>query len=143
MDPAEEATVRIDQATATTTVAGDGPPPHALDGADVAAELGTDAATGLGSAEVATRLGQYGPNAIAAEKPPSIWEIALVQLREPMNIMLIAVVVVSLVIGEVSTGVVVGLLILLNLVLGTRQELQARASIDALSNLQVPTAGSS
>src|SRR6185295_14445787 len=31
-------------------------------------------------------------------------------------------------------------LILLNLVLGTRQELQARASIDALANLQVPQA---
>ena len=140
MDPAEEATVRIDEATATTAVAGDAPPAHALDGADVAAGLGTDPAAGLGSAEVATRLGQYGPNAIAAEKPPSVWEIALAQLREPMNIMLIAVVVVSLVIGEVSTAVVVALLILLNLVLGTRQELQARASIDALANLQVPQA---
>lgn len=129
-------TERIDQ----TTVAAAAAPPHALDGATVAAGLGTDPEAGLGSAEVATRLGQYGPNAIAAEKPPSVWEIALVQLREPMNIMLVAVVVVSLAIAEVSTAVVVGLLILLNLVLGTRQELQARASIDALSNLQVPQA---
>ncbi|HET6690749.1 MAG TPA: HAD-IC family P-type ATPase, partial [Miltoncostaeaceae bacterium] len=136
MDPAAEATVRIDEATAAAAAA----PPHALEGADVAAALGADAAAGLGSAEVATRLGEHGPNAIAAEKPPSVWEIALVQLREPMNLMLIAVVVVSLIIGEVSTAVVVGLLILLNLVLGTRQELQARASIDALSNLQVPQA---
>ncbi|HMN98195.1 MAG TPA: cation-transporting P-type ATPase [Miltoncostaeaceae bacterium] len=129
-------TERIDQ----TTVAAAAAPPHALDGATVTAGLGTDPEAGLGSAEVATRLGQYGPNAIAAEKPPSVWEIALVQLREPMNIMLVAVVVVSLAIAEVSTAVVVGLLILLNLVLGTRQELQARASIDALSNLQVPQA---
>jgi Ca2+-transporting ATPase len=136
MDPAAEATVRIDEATAAAAAA----PPHALEGADVVAALGADAAAGLGSAEVATRLGEHGPNAIAAEKPPSVWEIALVQLREPMNLMLIAVVVVSLIIGEVSTAVVVGLLILLNLVLGTRQELQARASIDALSNLQVPQA---
>jgi Ca2+-transporting ATPase len=36
--------------------------------------------------------------------------------------------------------VIVGMLILLNVVLGSRQELKARASIDALSNLQVPQA---
>ena len=45
-----------------------------------------------------------------------------------MNIMLVAVVIVSIAIGEVSTGVVVGFLILLNVVLGSRQELKARAS---------------
>jgi Ca2+-transporting ATPase len=54
--------------------------------------------------------------------------------------MLVAVVVVSLLIGEVSTAVVVGLLIGLNVVLGARQELSARASVDALSRLQVPQA---
>ena len=57
-----------------------------------------------------------------------------------MNIMLVAVVAVSFAIGEVSTGLIVALLILLNVVLGSRQELKARASIDALSNLQVPQA---
>jgi len=48
--------------------------------------------------------------------------------------------VVSLLIGQVSTGVVVGLLILLNVVLGTRQELTARASVDALAKMQIPQA---
>ena len=57
-----------------------------------------------------------------------------------MNIMLVAVVVVSLLIGEVSTGVIVGLLIVLNIGLGTRQELTARASVDALAKMQVPQA---
>ena len=54
--------------------------------------------------------------------------------------MLVAVVVVSLLIGEVSTGIIVALLILLNLTLGTRQELTARASVDALAKMQVPQA---
>src|SRR5689334_7182950 len=57
-----------------------------------------------------------------------------------MNIMLIAVTIVSVVIGQVSTGVIVALLILLNVVLGSRQELKARASIDALASMQVPQA---
>ncbi len=115
-------------------------PPHAHDADGVVGDLGSDAASGLTAAEAADRLGRLGPNEIAAEAPPSIGQIALAQLREPMNIMLVAVTVVSLVIGEVSTAVIVALLILLNLVLGTRQELQARATIDALANLQVTQA---
>ena len=107
---------------------------------DVVAAMGSDPASGLSGAEAASRLSRHGPNEITAEKPPSMWAVALQQLREPMNIMLVAVTVVSLVIGEVSTGVIVALLILLNVVLGTRQELKARASVDALSNLQVPQA---
>ena len=95
---------------------------------------------GLTGAESAARLARYGPNQITAEQPPSMLAIALGQLRNPMNIMLVAVTVVSFAIGEVSTGVIVALLILLNVVLGTRQELKARASVDALSNLQVPQA---
>ena len=95
---------------------------------------------GLTGAEAAARLARYGPNQITGEKPPSILAVALTQLRDPMNIMLIAVTAVSFAIGQVSTGVIVGLLILLNVVLGSRQELKARASVDALSNLQVPQA---
>ena len=54
--------------------------------------------------------------------------------------MLVAVAVVSFVIGEASTGIIVALLVLFNVVLGARQELKARASVDALSKLQVPQA---
>src|SRR3954454_5794886 len=107
---------------------------------DVAAAHGVTPDDGLSSASVSDRRAQFGPNRIAAEKPPSVWTIALAQLRDPMNIMLVAVTVVSFVIGEVSTGIIVAFLIVLNLVLGSRQELKARASVDALSNLQVPQA---
>ena len=116
------------------------PPPYARNAADVATALGSDVQMGLSGAESAARLARYGPNQITAEKPPSMLAIALIQLRNPMNIMLIAVTAVSFVIGQVSTGVIVGLLIVLNVVLGTRQELKARASVDALSNQQVPQA---
>jgi Ca2+-transporting ATPase len=114
--------------------------PYALDAADVAAALGTDTNAGLTAAEAAARLSRYGANEITKEAPPSIWAVALLQLRDPMNLMLVAVTAVSFAIGQVSTAVIVGLLILLNLVLGTRQELKARASVDALANMQVPQA---
>lgn len=115
-------------------------PEYARDAIEVVAAMGSDATSGLTGAEAAARLSRDGRNEIAREQPPSVWQVALLQLRDPMNIMLVAVTVVSLLIGEVSTAVVVALLIAVNLVLGTRQELKARASIDALSNLQVPQA---
>ena len=107
---------------------------------DTTTALTVDPVRGLTTADAAARTAQYGPNQITAEKPPSVWAIALQQLRDPMNIMLVAVTVVSFAIGEVSTGIIVAALIVLNLVLGSRQELKARASVDALSNLQVPQA---
>jgi len=115
-------------------------PPFARTAQEVLSAAGSDAATGLTAAEAASRLTSHGRNEITAEKPPSPWVLAVQQLRDPMNLMLVAVVVVSLLIGEVSTGVIVGLLILLNIVLGTRQELTARASVDALAKMQVPQA---
>jgi Ca2+-transporting ATPase len=115
-------------------------PVHAREVDDVVQTLGTDLERGLGSADAARRLEADGPNEITGEAPPSLAAIALGQFRNPMNLMLVAVVVVSIAIGELSTGLIVALLILLNVVLGSRQELKARASVTALSDLQVPQA---
>src|SRR5262245_32825361 len=112
---------RVSAEAATTAV-----PSYARSADDVLAALGADASAGLTSAEAGSRFTRYGANEIPKEAPPSLLAIALQQLREPMNVMLVAVTIVSFVIGEVSTAVLVALLILLNLVLGTRQELKAR-----------------
>jgi Ca2+-transporting ATPase len=113
-------------------------PVYGQEAAVVVAGLGSDETAGLTVAEAASRLAEHGPNQITSEKPPSVWAIALGQLRDPMNIMLVAVAVVSLAIGEVPTAILVALLVVLNVVLGARQELTARASVDALSKMQVP-----
>ena len=126
--------------TSVGTSVGGGSPPIDFGREDVVAASGSDVERGLTGAEASRRLATDGPNAITAEKPPSLLAVALAQLRNPMNIMLIAVTIVSFAIGEVSTGIIVALLILLNVVLGARQELKARASVDALSKMQVPQA---
>jgi Ca2+-transporting ATPase len=106
----------------------------------VVAAFGTDVERGLSSAEAGSRLSAYGPNVIASEPPPSVWAVATIQLRDPMNLMLIAVSIVSLLIMQVATAIVVGLLVVLNVVMGTRQEMKARASVDALAKMQIPQA---
>jgi P-type Ca2+ transporter type 2C len=113
---------------------------HSLDVAEVASRLSVDVARGLDDVEVVNRISRFGLNEIPQEPPPSTWSIALEQLSNPMNIMLIIVAVASLLIGQVPTAVIVGGLVTFNVVMGTNQELKARASVDALSGLQVPHA---
>ena len=113
-------------------------PPYLRDADDVVGGLGSDAGAGLTAQETAERLGRYGPNEIEGEKPPSLWAVAFGQFRDPMNLMLTVVAVCSFLIDQGSTGVLVAVLVVLNVVLGTQQELKARASVDALAKLQVP-----
>lgn len=112
---------------------------HAMDAAAVTAALATERA-GLTSAAVEERRARYGSNVIAAEPAPSLWAVALLQLTDPMNLMLVAVIVVGAVIDQMPVALVVAGLVILNVVLGTRQELKARASVNALAEMQVPQA---
>ncbi|MFC9833804.1 cation-translocating P-type ATPase [Rhodococcus sp. NPDC127530] len=111
---------------------------HAQDADAVVAATASDRQSGLTAGEADERRRRYGPNEIASEPAPSTWAIALQQLKDLMNLMLIAVAVVSVVIGEVPTAIIVAALVGLNVVLGTQQELKARASVDALAKMQTP-----
>src|SRR5690242_4883844 len=81
-------------ATKTSEARGD-LPPYAREATEVAAGLESNATTGLTAGEASARLARYGANEIAREQPPSVLEVALQQLRDPMNIMLLAVTAVS------------------------------------------------
>jgi len=115
-------------------------PWYALSAPEAAGRLAVDSAVGLPTPEVENRLSRYGPNELAKEPPPSTWEIARGQLANPMNIMLIVVAVASYAIDQVATGVVVTFLVSFNVLMGTSQEKKARASVEALADLQVPHA---
>jgi P-type Ca2+ transporter type 2C len=114
--------------------------PYAQSAQDVTAQMGVDADEGLTVDEVDRRLAEYGPNELPKEPPPSMWTVAWGQLLNPMNIMLLLVVVASFAIVQIPTALVVLGLVLFNVVMGTNQELKARASVEALAQLQVPHA---
>jgi Ca2+-transporting ATPase len=113
---------------------------HALTAEDVAARLTVDPAIGLSAEEADRRLLEFGPNELAREAPPSTWAIAREQLSNPMNIMLIIVAIASFAIDQVATGIIVTFLVSFNVIMGTTQEKKARASVEALAELQVPHA---
>jgi Ca2+-transporting ATPase len=128
--------------TATTVEqpAGGGLAWYALAASDVTTQLGVVADTGLTVVEVERRQAEYGPNELPAEPAPGIWVVAREQLANPMNIMLLIVVAASFAIVQIATALVVLGLVLFNVVMGTNQELKARASVEALAKLQVPHA---
>src|SRR5436309_8407401 len=84
---------------------------YAKEPTEVLSTFGTNRETGLTAAQVQENLAKYGPNSLKEEKPPSRWAIMLQQLRDPMNLLLIAVTVVSILIGEGTTALLVGLLV--------------------------------
>ena len=98
---------------------------YGLEVDQVLAQFDVDADNGLTASQVSDRRAEHGPNSITAEKPPSLGVVALGQLRDPMNLMLVGVSIVSFVIDQTSTGIMVGLLVVLNVSLGSRQEMKA------------------
>ena len=113
---------------------------YALSAQEAARAMNVDPDRGLGTGDVTHRLAEYGPNELPTEPPPSLWVVARGQLANPMNIMLLIVCAASFAIVQVATGIVVLGLVTFNVVMGTAQELKARASVEALAKLQVPRA---
>ena len=106
----------------------------------VAADLEVDPATGLPAAKAAELLARNGPNALPEEKPKPGWRRFLDQYRSYMQIILIVAAVVSLVIKEWSTGVLLLALTVLNAVIGLRQEGKAESAMNALKSMMKATA---
>jgi len=115
-----------------------GPPPapgddwYARPPEQVGVDLGVDPAVGLPAARAAQLLTANGPNALPEEKPKPGWLRFLAEYRSYMQIILVAAAVVSLVIKEWSTAVLLLLLTVLNAVVGLRQQGKAESAMNAL-----------
>ncbi|WP_340698818.1 HAD-IC family P-type ATPase [Cellulosimicrobium funkei] len=107
----------------------------------VCAALDVDPAVGLTSAQVAERRARYGPNALAQERKERPWQAFLRQYRDLMQLVLVGAAVVSIIaLGDVTTGVVVLALTVLNALMGLHQEGKAAQSVAALQQMLVMTA---
>jgi len=107
---------------------------------DVAAAAGVDPGVGLSAAQAADLLAKNGPNSLPEEKPKPGWRRFLEEYRSYMQIILVAAAVVSLLIKEWSTAVLLILLTVLNAVVGMRQEGKAESAMNALKSMMKATA---
>jgi Ca2+-transporting ATPase len=118
---------------ATTTTAW-----HTLSASDALATLGVNAEAGLSAAEVESRRAAHGPNRFAEQETESRWRAFVRQYNDIMQIVLLAAGIASIYpVGQVSTGVMLILLTVLNAYLGLSQEGKAAAAVAALQKMMV------
>ena len=113
---------------------------YALDPADVAGRLGVVTSSGLSAGEAAERLRRDGPNALPVEEPPSAIRRFLAQFTSYMQLILVGAAIVSLVIQEWATAIVLIVITLFNALVGLRQAGKAESAMNALQSMMKATA---
>ncbi|HOX05168.1 MAG TPA: cation-translocating P-type ATPase [Planctomycetota bacterium] len=113
-------------------------PWHNLSHDEVLKELGGDAAAGLSDAEAAARLARGGPNELVERGQKGPWRILAAQFTSTMVIVLIVAGVVSAFLGDFKDAGAILAIVVLNAILGFRQEYKAEQAMAALKRLAVP-----
>jgi Ca2+-transporting ATPase len=105
----------------------------------VVSELKTNQETGLSEAEAAQRLEVHGPNELIETGKKSPWLILWQQIISIMVVILIIAAVISLILGDYLDAIVILAIIIINALIGFRQEYQAEEAMAALKKMSVPT----
>jgi Ca2+-transporting ATPase len=105
----------------------------------VCQRFGVEAEKGLLSADAGRRLKKYGPNELPKRKKISALKIFLNQFASLMIWVLIIVIILSGFLGNWVDAVTVGVIIVLNTIVGFIQEYSAEKSLAALHKLTLPT----
>jgi P-type Ca2+ transporter type 2C len=90
---------------------------------------------GLSGSEIERRQQEYGLNVLPEKGPTPLWQIILRQFVSPLIYILVAAAVVSAVIGDFKDSIFIGVVLLLNTVIGAYQEWRAEQSSQALKKL--------
>ena len=110
-----------------------------LEPADALRELKADAARGLSAEEAARRLTELGPNELTEHGTKSPWRILLEQVSSLMVVILVIAAVASAALGDYNDAVVIIAIVVINTLLGFRQEYRAEKTMAALRQLAMPT----
>ncbi len=121
----------------TTIPPGQGPAWHTLSIDEALREQGVDQAAGLSQQEAERRFKQFGPNKFAEARKVPGYIAFLNQYKDPMQIVLLAAAIVSLIIQQWSTAFILIILTLFNALLALRQEGKAEASVAALQKMLI------
>ncbi|MFE3493121.1 cation-translocating P-type ATPase [Streptomyces sp. NPDC059175] len=95
---------------------------------------------GLTGREAARRLETHGRNEVRTNRSVPPHARVLAQLRDPLIMVLLGAVVLTLAIGDHADAVVIALVIVVNTTVGVMQEVKADHAVAALSALSAPTA---
>ena len=99
--------------------------------ATLLAQLGASAA-GLSSAEAATRLAQFGPNLVHAERKKALLLQFLSKFRNPLVIILLVASALSAFTGDAASFFIIGAIVLISVTLDFVQEYRAGQAAEKL-----------
>ncbi|MBQ8803940.1 MAG: cation-translocating P-type ATPase [Tyzzerella sp.] len=94
----------------------------------------------LSQSEIEERQAKYGMNELVEGKRKTVFQIFLEQFRDFLVIILIGAAVVSGILGDIESAIVILAVISLNACLGTVQTVKAEQSLQSLKNLSSPMA---
>ena len=98
------------------------------------------AAEGLTTEQAAARLAEFGPNVLPEAQAPSLLAVFLRQFLSPLIYILLAAALVSLALSDVKDALFIGVVLLINGIIGTVQEYSAGRAAAALRKLEQPHA---
>lgn len=93
---------------------------------------------GLSTLQVQERQKQYGFNELAERKKQSTFIIFLLQFKDFLVGLLIAAAIISIMLGDMESALVILLVITMNAILGTAQQKKAEQSLEGLKKLASP-----
>lgn len=108
--------------------------------AETAEELKSDRDLGLRGKEAGERLSRDGRNEMKEPRKKTPVESFLEQLNDPLIYVLIVAAMVSVLLREISDAAIIGVVVVLNAVVGMLQEGKARKALESLKKLTSPQA---
>jgi P-type E1-E2 ATPase len=100
----------------------------------VAQDLGTNSELGLTEKEAGERLKKYGPNALIEKKQSNLIRF-LKQFNNSIIYILILAAVATFVLKEYSDSIVIGMVVIINALIGYFQEVKASSAIDKIKQM--------
>ena len=110
---------------------------HTLSVEEILHLFQTEAAAGISKTEAENRSKQFGLNVYQAQKPKPIWLMIVQQFNSPIVYLLVVGMAVSVYFQDYIEGIAIGVVILINALIGFLMELQARNSMNALKEMDV------
>lgn len=113
--------------------------PYQMKKEDVLKMLGTNE-NGLTQRQAEENKKKYGKNELAEGKKKNPIILFLEQYKDFLVIILIIAAIISGVLGDIESAVVIFVVITINAILGTVQHIKAEQSLDSLKEMSAPTA---